>query len=767
MDITLWAVNGGLAVAAVIYWTVALFGKNGLLALQKYARKLKCAADILGGRVKAEQRYDEVLLENNHAKKIFEAYQTEVERLSKIADAVEFCDISDYFNQSQIDRIVNRRLCDQIPGAMTALGMLGTFLGLTLGLRDFDQSTTETIVESINLMMHGMYTAFFTSIVGIVLSLLFSALYKSICNYAQNAQSDFVEQYRDKVLSDGKSDAVNQLLNYQKEQTEQLRFFAKDVSVEISGAITTAVTPMLQHMENCMEEFTDYAAKQQKEGLDKVVDYFLKSMNESLGNQFDELSTTMKALNEWQREAAESTRELTEKLCSSALNVDQVNVQLQKSIEDISAYVQKLKQYQETVSVHQAAAERQATKQQEISTLQEVCLEKLQKHNTDIQSMLEKSNEKIGLLEASISNINEIGKEQRESVIRAASKATQDITETVNQLYTVNSNYAEQIKSQTELLTSGVKNQIDEIQKCTLESMESAKRQEKVFADTVMQQSNEAVQKMLDSFKIVGETNEACTIHMKEQMNSISEAVHGQIEKIQKAEKEFTESLSQQAGDSLRKISDTVDQLSKSNRIIETATMNQTEQLSVGVQCQVDQMQKITNTYIEAMQEQSGAFESALVQQLEIVVGKLEQSYRETAEKESQRVEASYETIRNSIREIDGLTKKICRELEEAAKNFSAEAKNLDDGLETSLNRTFESFDRDLSSIAQHLSGTISEIREITEAIPKVLSESEQTHQEAMDELTSTTKQVAEKMNQTARQLDSLCNDFKKNYRKE
>lgn len=83
------------------------------------------------------------------------------------------------------------------------------------------------------------------------------------------------------------------------------------------------------------------------------------------------------------------------------------------------------------------------------------------------------------------------------------------------------------------------------------------------------------------------------------------------------------------------------------------------------------------------------------------------------------------------------------------------------------MNRTFESFDRDLSSIAQHLSGTISEIREITEAIPKVLSESEQTHQEAMDELTSTTKQVAEKMNQTARQLDSLCNDFKKNYRKE
>ena len=67
----------------------------------------------------------------------------------------------------------------------------------------------------------------------------------------------------------------------------------------------------------------------------------------------------MKGLNDWQKEAAERTKELTEKLCSSALNVDQVNIQLQKSIEDISAYVEKLKGFQETVEKHQEMVQQQ------------------------------------------------------------------------------------------------------------------------------------------------------------------------------------------------------------------------------------------------------------------------------------------------------------------------------------------------------------------------------------------------------------------------
>lgn len=655
MSITMWIINGSLAIVAACYWGYAWFGKHGLKVLNRYTKQLLKATDILE---KVKQGSQESLFDCSPAKELFDEYQAEVNKISKNENAVEFCDIGDYFNQSYIDIIVNRRLCDQVPGAMTALGMLGTFLGLTLGLSNFDQSTTESIVESINSLMHGMYTAFLTSIVGIVLSLLFSFLYKHFCTQAQLAQDGFVSEYREKVLSNGKTDAVNQMLGYQKEQTKQLQLFADNVSVRISDSITTAVTPMLQHMEHCMEEFTNYAAAQQKEGLDRVVEYFLTSMNASLGNQFDELSATMKGLNDWQKEAAERTKELTEKLCSSALNVDQVNIQLQKSIQDISAYVDKLKGFQETVEKHQEVAQQQAEKQQQISEAQEKCLNQIQQHSTEVQNALDKAIAQMEALRETANKINEISEEQQKLLVDSTKTAVQDISDAVKQIYGVNEGFMTSAKTQTEQMSLNMQTQ---------------------------------------------------TAEMKKIVDDFATTAHAQV-----------------------------------------------DQLSAGVQKQADRMQEISEAYAASTKEQGEAFEAAMVQQLQTVVTEMEKACEETTKHATKQMNDAHAAIENDIQVIHTSTKVLSEDLENAAKKFATETKNLDTGLENSLNRTFDIFDKDLSNISQHLSGTISEMREITEAVPKVLSETEQAHLDAMDSLTRTTIAASEKMSQTATRLDKL-----------
>lgn len=655
MSVTMWLINGALAIVAAGYWCCAWFGKCGLKKLSVYTKQLLRASDMLK---KSQYEKNEELFVDQPAKDLFEEYESEVKKISRTEGAVEFCDIGDYFNQGYIDVVVNRRFCDQVSGAMTALGMLGTFLGLTLGLNNFDQSTTESIVESINSLMRGMYTAFLTSIVGIVLSLLFSALYKRLCTQAQYAQDDFVTQYRSHVLSNGKADAVNQMLGYQKEQTKQLQLFADNVSGQISESITEAISPMLQHMEHCMEEFTNYAAAQQKEGLDRVVEYFLTSMNASLGNQFDELSTTMKGLNDWQKEAAERTKELTEKLCSSALNVDQVNIQLQKSIEDISAYVEKLKGFQEAVEKHQEMVQQQTEKQHEISEAQEECLGKIQQHDADIQIVLDKASSQLEMLEEATNHVNDLSREQQELLIQSAQTATKDISEAVKQVYSANESFVAEVKTQ-------------------------------------MDQLNAEMQAHTDGMK------------------TAVESLIGSTEK-------------------------------------------QVEQLSAGVQKQAEKMQQIADDYAASTKEQGEAFEEAMVQQLQAVVSEMEKTCDETTKHATQQMNESHAAIENDIRAIHELTKVLSEDLENAAKKFAVETKNLDTGLENSLNRTFDLFDRDLSNIAQHLSGTISEMREITEAIPKVLSETEQAHLDAMDHLTKTTTAVAEKIEKTYTRLDAL-----------
>lgn len=59
---------------------------------------------------------------------------------------------------------------DSIPTVFTTLGVLGTFMGISFGLRQFD---VNDVTASIPSLLEGLKTAFTTSIVGIFLSLVF------------------------------------------------------------------------------------------------------------------------------------------------------------------------------------------------------------------------------------------------------------------------------------------------------------------------------------------------------------------------------------------------------------------------------------------------------------------------------------------------------------------------------------------------------------------------------------------------------------------
>jgi ElaB/YqjD/DUF883 family membrane-anchored ribosome-binding protein len=80
---------------------------------------------------------------------------------------------------------VNHRLLNAGSGLMVGLGLLGTFLGLTIGVMDFDSGSTEAIQSSINELLNGMGTAFATSLVGMACSLIYIILEKTSLNRFQ------------------------------------------------------------------------------------------------------------------------------------------------------------------------------------------------------------------------------------------------------------------------------------------------------------------------------------------------------------------------------------------------------------------------------------------------------------------------------------------------------------------------------------------------------------------------------------------------------
>jgi ABC-type transporter Mla subunit MlaD len=88
-------------------------------------------------------------------------------------------DAKDYFNeQSLIFNNSNFRYYLGFPNILVGLGILGTFVGLVYGISSFDLKDSTTIKESINFLLSGMGTAFYTSILGMFTSISFNIFEK-------------------------------------------------------------------------------------------------------------------------------------------------------------------------------------------------------------------------------------------------------------------------------------------------------------------------------------------------------------------------------------------------------------------------------------------------------------------------------------------------------------------------------------------------------------------------------------------------------------
>ena len=82
--------------------------------------------------------------------------------------------------------LARKQWIEQMPTVVSTLGVLGTFLGITLGLLHFD---TENLDASIPLLLSGLKTAFLTSLLGMVGSLFLNRVVNRAMDNAENQET--------------------------------------------------------------------------------------------------------------------------------------------------------------------------------------------------------------------------------------------------------------------------------------------------------------------------------------------------------------------------------------------------------------------------------------------------------------------------------------------------------------------------------------------------------------------------------------------------
>lgn len=140
-----------------------------------------------------------------------------------------------YFDSEMIlSRHLNLSYYSNAAGQFTGLGILGTFFGLTWGISGI-LSNMDNMKQGIEVLLGGVSTAFITSIVGILLSIFYTWLYKNRL-YRFNEKTQEICHILDDLFPKKTAEMIlyDQLLE-SKAQTIELKRFNDDMAITMAN----------------------------------------------------------------------------------------------------------------------------------------------------------------------------------------------------------------------------------------------------------------------------------------------------------------------------------------------------------------------------------------------------------------------------------------------------------------------------------------------------------------------------------------------------
>lgn len=180
-----------------------------------------------------------------------------------------------YINKQQRnDKLLDHRgFIEQIPSLVSTLGVLGTFAGITLGLIFFD---TSNLTNSIPLLLDGLKTAFFTSLTGMIGSLVLSSKVNKLYDEKTGGVSDSAEAAGIvvKALQTFQEQSQNQS-NVQANFYNSMQLIAKSMGDNI-GTLVTNINTMNVAINSLSLEVT--AIKENQQSIEGKADSLLVSV---------------------------------------------------------------------------------------------------------------------------------------------------------------------------------------------------------------------------------------------------------------------------------------------------------------------------------------------------------------------------------------------------------------------------------------------------------------------------------------------------------
>ena len=203
----------------------------------------------------------------------------------------ESCDVTQYVNEDTvIYALGSTGLADITPGILTSLGILGTFMGLVMGLSGLNLNAADTsaLLAAMERLIGGMSTAFLTSIAGVVASIFFNLMNNHYSAKCQKAIDRFCEVFSLYAMPKPVSEDTA-MLTLQQEQTLYMRQAVEEIGQKMAVQMEQSILRAMLPVQRSMDNFILAATQAQVEGVDRIAAVFVQRMNVALGKEFEHL----------------------------------------------------------------------------------------------------------------------------------------------------------------------------------------------------------------------------------------------------------------------------------------------------------------------------------------------------------------------------------------------------------------------------------------------------------------------------------------------
>jgi ABC-type transporter Mla subunit MlaD len=475
----------------------------------------------------------------------------------------------------------NEHLFDFIPHLFPTLGILFTFLGIAIGLWNFDSNNIE---KSIPELMNGLKTAFLVSIGGVFLLVVFSfwtnnkrkkleegvlsdeaqAIYKLI---------DAIKELRtDLNFIDDKNNVVKignifrDLYEESKKQSNALQTFSTDLAITVSAGfeqilnnpnegvvaelklLKTEIENLGKKLQDPTTEMTQNVVKDLQNALGGMIDEFKISMSGSTKSELEHLTKLLS-------QAGGSLNDFPSKLQSMTDNLNENFKGLQEVVQMIA---------KQTLSQSEQSTEQMRKQVEEMSKIltdkagdlqigQEVLMTK-QSENLQVSDKL------LSAFNTSIEKMNGLSKEVTETISGFA-KVQSDLSSASGQLKNISDNVnaasnnfreaQQRFSQQSNQFLEKNSETIAEIQKSLTRAKEVSNDYSLKFGviEKGLQGIFNQIQTGLDEYKdTVGESLETFLGKYTDALTKTAESLAGATAKQEDILEELTEQLSKLNG---------------------------------------------------------------------------------------------------------------------------------------------------------------------------------------------------------------------------